>query len=73
MVKKKSYLKFPAGTLETKSISVAKVVHTNYLCSEVLPVIRNKFRTFDLTLTGIGVQHDSTKTHFGEDEGTLLS
>ena len=63
----------PAGTLETKGVSVNKAVYTDYLCSKVLPTIKDKFNTLNQALIEIQLQHDNAKTHFGEDETTPLS
>jgi hypothetical protein len=56
----------PAGTLETKSVSVTGAVYLDYVINKVLPAIKQKWP--DARERKLTLQHDNAKSHFSENQ-----
>ena len=54
----------PAGTLETKSVSVTKELYREYVCEKVIPSAIAKWPRGHAPVTHVGLQHDNPNTHF---------
>jgi hypothetical protein len=58
----------PAGTIETKCVTVTKQVYREYMIEKVIPAIKEKWPNQQELKDGLIVQQDGAKTHHRDED-----
>jgi hypothetical protein len=63
----------PAGTWETKGVSMTKEVYTDFVCNKIIPSVLAKWpRDRSVREQTIAIQQDNPPTHMGRNDPTWL-
>ena len=63
----------PAGTIETKNVTVTKAVYKDFMINKVLPAIKAKWPIQHNPVINIKIQQDGAKTHHKENDADWMA